>query len=204
MLVPQPRDFGLSGVHLASGDHICAIYLGQPERDSIVLPYLRAGLRAGDKVICIIDSSPLVELIAGIGEEQEVNAYVASQQLELHTADEAYLRTLPFSAGAMLEFWEDAVGSAVTSGPYTFARASGEMPSAMRTLPQRNDFFRYEAELNRFAPRYPQAILCLYDLARFGGGILVDLLRTHPKVLMGGLVLENPHYRPPGDLALPA
>ena len=66
-------------------------------------------------------------------------------------------------------------------------------------------FFRYEAAVNAFAPRYPQAYLCLYDLALFGGGILVDLLRTHPKLLMGGLVLENPHYRPPDDLAaLPA
>jgi hypothetical protein len=108
---------------------------------------------------------------------------------------------LPFSTDAMLGFWDDAVGSAVGSGSYAFARASGEMPFEMRLLPGRSEFFRYEGALNRFAPRYPQTILCLYDLARFGGGILVDLLRTHPKLLMGGLVLENPHYRPPDELA---
>jgi hypothetical protein len=201
MSVSEPREFGLSGVHLTPGDHICAIYLGQAERDDIVLPYLRAGLAAGDKVICIIDSSPLGEMISGIGDEGEVRSYIDSQQLQLLTANDAYLRTLPFSTDAMLGFWEDAVGSAVTGGSYSFARASGEMPFEMRLLPGRSEFFRYEGALNRFAPRFPQTILCLYDLARFGGGILVDLLRTHPKLLMGGLVLENPHYRPPDDLA---
>ena len=195
------RDFGLAGVDLEPGDHICALYLGQQERDDIVLPYLRAGLRAGDKCICIIDSSPVGDLLAGIGDQQEVEGYVASHQLEMHTADEAYLRTLPFSTEAMLEFWESTVGAAITGESYGFARASGEMPFAMRTLPGRTEFFRYEGALNRFAPRYPQTILCLYDLDRFGGGFLVDLLRTHPKLLMGGLVLENPQYRAPDDLA---
>jgi hypothetical protein len=199
--VPQSHEFGLAGVDLAPGDHLCAIYLGQQERDDIVLPYIRAGLRDGDKCVCIIDSSPLDDLLASIGDEREVEAYVTSRQLELHTADEAYLRAMPFSTEAMLEYWESTVGAAVTNGFYGFARVTGEMPWQMRTLPGRTEFFRYEGALNRYAPRYPQVILCLYDLALFGGGVLVDLLRTHPKLLMGGLILENPHYRPPDDLA---
>ena len=180
------------------------MYLGQRERDDIVLPYLRAGLRAGDKVICIIDSSPLDDLAASIGDEREVKGYIASRQLELHTPYEAYLRTPPFTTEAMLEFWDSSVGAAVTGGLYGFARGTGEMPWEMRTLPGRTEFFRYEAALNEFTPRYPQAIVCLYDLERFGGGFLVDLLRTHPKLLMGGLVLENPHYRAPGEVVATA
>lgn len=194
------RDFGLTGVNLTPGDHICAIYMGQAERDEIVLPYLRTGLAAGDKVVCVFDS-PVTELRASLGDDREMDAYLASQQLELYPSDEAYLRTRPFSTDAVLAFWDSTVAAATRSGSYGFGRGSGEMPSEMSTLPARTEFFRYEAAVNRFAPRYPQAYLCLYDLERFGGGILVDLLRTHPKLLMGGLVLENPHYRPPDDLA---
>jgi hypothetical protein len=40
--------FGLPGVNLERGDHICAFHFGEPERDEIVLPYLGAGLAAGD------------------------------------------------------------------------------------------------------------------------------------------------------------
>jgi hypothetical protein len=48
-------------------------------------------------------------------------------------------------------------------------------------------------------PRYPQWGLCLYDLGRFGGGILLDVLKTHRKVLLGGMVLDNPHYLTPDE-----
>jgi hypothetical protein len=29
--------------------------------------------------------------------------------------------------------------------------------------------------------------------------MLVDLLRTHPKLLIGGLVIDNPHYLSPEE-----
>jgi hypothetical protein len=197
----QHRDFGLPGIELTPGDHICALYLGQRERDDIVVPYLWAGLRAGEKVICIIDSPPLDDL-ARVADGGGIDAFVATQQLELHQPEDAYLRVRPFSPEAMIGFWESAVAPAVTSGSYDFARAAGQMPLELQSLP-RSEFFRYEAEVNRLTQRYPQAYLCLYDLQRFGGGFMVDLLRTHPRLLMGGLILENPHYRPPGDLVPP-
>jgi hypothetical protein len=40
-------------------------------------------------------------------------------------------------------------------------------------------------------------ILCLYDLEGFGGGVVVDIMRTHKKLVLGGLVLDNPHYVSP-------
>jgi hypothetical protein len=42
-------------------------------------------------------------------------------------------------------------------------------------------------------------VLCLYDLAHFGGSMLVDVLRTHPKLLLGGMIIENPHYLTPNE-----
>jgi hypothetical protein len=200
-MVQEVRDFGLPGVDLEAGDHFCAIYVGAEERDAIVIPYLRAGLLAGDKVVCVIDSGPLGELIASMGDESVVGRYIESRQLELHTADEAYLGTTPFSTATVLEFWASTVAAAVADGSYGFARGTGEMPLKMNTPSGRAEFFRYEAVITQFARSSTQAYLCMYDLERFGGGIVVDLLRTHPKLLMGGLVLENPHYRPPDDLA---
>ena len=29
--------------------------------------------------------------------------------------------------------------------------------------------------------------------------MMLDLVRTHPKLLLGGLVIENPHYLTPDD-----
>jgi hypothetical protein len=35
------------------------------------------------------------------------------------------------------------------------------------------------------------------DLGHFVGGILLDLLRTHPKFVVSGQLVENPYYLPP-------
>lgn len=201
-LVSEARESGLPGVDLSPGDHVCAMFFGREERDDIVVPYLEAGLRAGDKCICIVEAPPLDVLAARIGDEREVEGYIASEQLELLSPVDLYLRVQPFSSESMIEWWQDSLAAATSSGTYDFSRATGEMPGAWQQVP-RAEWFRYESELNRFLQGQPETIICLYDLDRFGGGFMVDLLRTHPKLLMGGLLLENPHWRPPESL-LPA
>jgi hypothetical protein len=39
----------------------------------------------------------------------------------------------------------------------------------------------------------------MYDLERFGGGVVVDLLKTHPKLLLGGVLIDNPHALTPDE-----
>lgn len=41
--------------------------------------------------------------------------------------------------------------------------------------------------------------MCLYDLKKFGAEMLVEVLRTHPKVLLDGTVIDNPQYLHPAD-----
>ncbi|WP_236666067.1 MEDS domain-containing protein [Nocardioides baculatus] len=45
----------------------------------------------------------------------------------------------------------------------------------------------------------PAILICLYDLPRFGADTLVELLYTHPKVVLDRTVIDNPHYLPPTD-----
>jgi hypothetical protein len=39
----------------------------------------------------------------------------------------------------------------------------------------------------------------MYELARFGGDTLVDVLKVHPKVMLGRMVLDNPYYIEPDE-----
>jgi hypothetical protein len=48
------------------------------------------------------------------------------------------------------------------------------------------------SEMNRYLPLYPQVVMCLYDIDQFGSGALVNLVMTHPRMLVGGMVIENP------------
>ena len=89
--------------------------------------------------------------------------------------------------------------SALQDG-YPFVRLGAEAAWWMPQVPGMPEFIRYETELNRYAARHAQSILCLYDLTRYGAGVIVDLLRVHPIILLSGLVLENPYYLPPDEL----
>src|SRR6266511_2742173 len=156
-------DLGIGGLEVRSGDHICAFYRGA-ERDDVLVPFLEPGLRER----------------------------LQRRQLELVDFDSSYLASGQFVPDQMLEFWDHNVGSALQGGDYRFVRAAGEMTWALGDLPGVDQLVAYESELNRFLPRYSQVILCLYNIERFSGALLLDMLKTHPKVLLGGTVFDNP------------
>ena len=195
-MAAMPIQLGVADLSLVAGDHVCAVYAGPAGRDAVLLPYLRAGLRGGDKVVAVVDSTSPSSVREVLDDGVDgVGAHIQSRQLELGVADDAYLPPGGFSTAGTIGYWDGLVGQAIGADGYRFARVLGEMSWEMRD--RRDEFLRYESELNRFAPRYPQAILCLYDLERFGGGILTDLLQTHPKLLMNGVYLDNPQYQDP-------
>lgn len=190
------------GVVLERGDHVCGFYYGEDERDAILLPFLRAGLRAGDKCLAVVDSidpSDVVDRIAGepgapVGPPLDVAECLATGQLELYDSSQTYLRTGAFDPELMIDFWEEQARHNTAEGRFSFARVVGEMSWLERVPPARERVVRYERWADDFAAQYPHAILCLYDLRRLGSGVLLDLLKTHPKLMLGGLVLENPHH----------
>jgi hypothetical protein len=193
-----PIALGVPGVQLAPGDHVCAFYPSTADRDEILIPYLSAGLDAGDKCVAVVDSCGPESVLAALGAEVDLGPPLGRHQLEVRRSEDTYLRSGGFSTEEMLEFWDRSVGGAVADG-YGFARAVGEMTWALRQLPGVEELVGYEARLNEFLPRYPQVILCLYALDSFSGEVLVDVLKTHPKVLLAGMVLDNPYYLEPAE-----
>jgi hypothetical protein len=187
---------GVNGLSIPPGTHICAFFRGIPERDEIMVPFLMEGLRAGDKCTCIIDDG-VDGVRTALG--AALAPCAAGGQLHIQPSKDAYLRRGTFSTQGMLDFWEESVGAALGEQGFPFSRSVGDATFTLRELPDLYDFMTYEAELNRFLPRYPQVIMCLYDLDRFGGQVLVEILKTHPKVLMGSTVLDNLYYLEPDE-----
>lgn len=188
---------GLPGVTLTPGDHICAFYRGPRQRDELLMPYLREGLRAGDKCICVTDDPAAGVAVHAMADEFPL---VGDQLLPL-PSDAAYLLDGYFSGERMIGFWETAVDAAVQREGFGAVRAVGEMTWALRDLPGVENLVAYEARLNEFLPRYPQVVLlCLYDLEQFADGrVLLEILRTHPLVLLSGQLLDNPWYVEPDE-----
>lgn len=202
-MTTAPITLGLPGVAVAPGDHICAFYRGSVQRDAVLLPFLGDGISEGHRCICVLDNHDHEQVTKPLSLVVDVEKALSAGQLDLLASDQAYLLDGAFSVERMLHFWESVVRPAMTSGRFPLVRAVGEMTWALRDLPGVGNLVRYEARLNGFLPRYPQVILCLYDLERFTDGqLLMEMLRTHPKVLMSGQLLENPWYVEPDGFAV--
>jgi hypothetical protein len=55
----------------------------------------------------------------------------------------------------------------------------------------------YEARLNGVLSKHNGPVICNYDLSKVGASVAIDIMRTHPLVIIGGLLRENPFFVPP-------
>jgi hypothetical protein len=69
-------------------------------------------------------------------------------------------------------------------------------------MPGTGDLIEYETRVNHVILKYDGPVICTYDLTKFGASVVMDALRTHPVVIIGGLLQENPFFVPPDQLLL--
>ena len=74
------------------------------------------------------------------------------------------------------------------------------MEWALADLPGTENLMEYETRVNYVIPKYEDTVVCAYDLTKFGASAAMDALRTHPFVIIGGLLQENPFYVSPDQL----
>jgi hypothetical protein len=188
---------GIDQIELRPGNHVCAFYRGDTDRDRLLTAYLGAGLTAGDKCICVVDSAhtarQLESLRCAAGRPGSPQG-----QLDVHLPESTYLASGGFSPDDMLTFWAESMVKAEIEG-YTFCRLVGEMTWALRDAPGVEHLIGYESALNKRTASSPVVVLCLYDLDLFSGEVVVNIVKTHPQVLVQGLLVENPYYVGPDD-----
>ena len=80
---------------------------------------------------------------------------------------------------------------------YRRLRTAGDMRWAAGSLVNTDALLEYEARVNEMTPKHDCTFLCIYDLSKISGQAVMDILSTHPMVLMGDRVYENPYYVEP-------
>jgi hypothetical protein len=120
---------------------------------------------------------------------------VASRRLDLLLSADAYCPGGRVRSRELLDRWRGFFDDAVTKSPtFTSIRVAAEVSvMAARDAADIAELFRSELAYKQVFARYPLQIVCLYDVHRFGP-ILLTLLRTHPRVLVGEIVFDNGAY----------
>jgi hypothetical protein len=188
---------GIDEISLLPGSHVCAFYRGDADRDRLLSGYLGAGLAAGDKCICVVDSELTAKRIQSLTRSCDGPDH-GGRQLDIHLPESTYLAGGEFTTSHMLTFWTEGMMKAELEG-YSFFRLAGEMTWALRDAPGVGNLIGYESELNRVTSSHPVVVLCLYDLDLFSGEVVINVVKTHPQVLVQGVLVENPYYLAPDE-----
>ena len=62
-----------------------------------------------------------------------------------------------------------------------------------------HDLIEFESRVNEVWEHHDDAVICTYHLGKFGGDTVIDIMRTHPLVIVGGILQHNPFFVPPGE-----
>jgi hypothetical protein len=194
------RRVQLGGARVQPPCHACAFFNSQEEEYEVLIPFIKEGFEQGDKSFHIIDERRRPEYVSRIAAAGiEAARLETSGQLEVRGWENAHLRPGWFDQHAMLALVEDVLKSARDKG-YQHTRWVANMAWALEEKPGVEDLVEYCARLNEVVPKYNATIICTYDLSRFRAAQIVEVLRSHPLAVIGGIVQENPFFVAPDQL----
>jgi len=199
---PSDRSVQFAGGTLGVQRHICAFFNSIDEEHRVLRSFIRDGLDGGEKGFHIVDPElrdEHLKRLAGAG--INVERAIATGQLEVRPWQEAYLCGDRFNQDAMLALIEEVLQSGAATG-YPLTRLLAHMEWALLDKPGVDDLVEYETRLNYVLPKYDDPVICTYDLSKFGSSVAMDIMRTHPAVIIGGVLQENPFFVPPDQFLL--
>lgn len=182
------------------GDHYCGMFRSDADQQQISVDFIRLGIARNEKMLYLVHLQTIDRLRsllhdAGI----DVDALLASGQLTIRAARDAYLTDGVFQPEQMIEMLRQETDAALAQG-YTALRTTGEMSWALAGDPGSERLVEYEALLNAFyASGVKSYSICQYDQRRFDADLMLDVLHTHPSVLLDTEALDNSamYYVPP-------
>jgi DcmR-like sensory protein len=179
--------------------HACAFFHSRDEEYELLLPFSKSGAEAGERLFQVVDKAHLEERRRRLADAGiDVTDAEKRGQLEIRPWEKAYLRGSGFDQYAMLELIQEVLKEGRSSG-FPMTRLWANMEWALDDLPGVHDIVEYETRLNHFLPQYNDVVVCTYDLSKFSASVVMDIMRTHPQVIVGGVLQENPFYVPPDE-----
>jgi hypothetical protein len=168
----------------------CAFFHDREEEYRLLLPFVREGLEQRDKIFQIVDARHRDQRRRRLGALGiDVALAEESGQLEVRPWENAHLPAGRFDQYAMLALVEDVLGKGKEQ--FGLTRFWANMEWSLEDFPGVDDIVEYESRLNDVTSRFDDVVVCTYDLNRFSATVIMDILRTHPQVIVGGILQKK-------------
>ncbi len=176
-----------AGGSLVQHRHICAFFNDLDEQHRVLRSFIKEGFEQGDKAFHIVDSELWQDHLRRLAEAGiDVERALGSGQLELRRWQDAYLRDDRFDQDAMLALIEDVLQSGSAAG-YPLTRFVSRAEWRLVDKAGIDSWLEYETRVNYVVSQHDDPVICTYDLSKFSASTVMDVMRTHPVVIIGGV-----------------
>jgi hypothetical protein len=195
----DPMAFGHGDLRFSWGDHICTIFENREQQMAVMIPFMAHGLAAGHRCVWVSPETAADEFRRALTRAGgDVPTLEASGQLLIIPDVDYYLHDGIFQPERTLALLATLCEDSLREG-YTGMRATGDI-SWLATRPVDVDLWeRYEHQFTERTRREPIVTVCQYDQRRFSGAFVVAALHTHPIVILGETVCQNPFLTSPPE-----
>jgi hypothetical protein len=196
------RSLPFTGSTSGQRGHICGFFNSIDEQHRVLRAFIKDGFGRQEKNFHLVDPDRREEHLGWLAEAGiDVQEAMNTGELEVWPWQDGPLRGGRFDQ----DYWLAACDQVLQSGQeagYKQTRFFAHMEWALADLPGLGDFIEFETRANYVVPKYAAAAVCAYSLEKFGASVAMDALRTHPIVIIGGQLQENPFFVPPEQLLL--
>ena len=182
-----------AGSELGEHSHICGFFRNPEEEYHLLLPFIKEGFERGEKAFHIVDPAERQAHLRQLGSAGiDTDSAEEKGQLELQDWNQFYFPDGRFDEARTVDQWTAVLDGAVQKG-YPRTRVIAHLEWARDDADQ---LLQYEANFNRI-PRSRDPVICIYDLSKHSAAFIMDIMRTHPMIIIGGILQMNPFYVPP-------
>lgn len=196
----EKLELGFGGYTCNWGLHIAGLYETETERDEIIMGFLHEGdLRNDLELYCPAERTG-ADFIERYSEKfPDCKEHLHDPSIfSINSAKELYYPDGTFSPVSMDKGLNEYYAKSQNHGKRNI-RATAEMVWALQAIPGIEHLMAYESRLNYFIPGKTWISICLYNITKFSGSIIVNVLRTHPYTISGGVITQNPYYVDPDE-----
>ncbi|MBJ6724499.1 MEDS domain-containing protein [Geomesophilobacter sediminis] len=180
-------------------DHIALMYSAPEEKMTVLVPFVMAGLERGEPCFYIGSDEDIAALDAALRQEETDPDQARSSGLLLTVPAEDFPVPGPLSGTApVIERLETAAAEARAAG-FPLLRLCDEKVWVLKHGLSNETLIEYEARMNDLTRGNDIIGLCIYDLTLFPPETIRDVIRTHPKVVISGIMCSNFSYLPPEE-----
>jgi len=162
--------------------------MGDEEERAVIDPFFVEGMMRGQKAVYIVDPAKRDDTHARLRKSAP-----SDDVLDVTTWNDAHLKGGSFDPERMMAALEEMMREHAASGRPPM-RIVGQMGWIFSQPPGIEQLVAYEASVNDVLNRGKTPTVCVYDVRRLNGSMMMDLLRAHPLTVMNGVLHENPFY----------